>query len=267
MLDFVHPLPGRSPSHGRAALFPLLAAATLLHSSPVAAQTASPPPAPTASPAASTAGGEFLPPKVLKRVPPAYPDLAQMNRVEGVVRVKFFIDENGQITNILAVKSSRSVLLDNVVRNHDLREWTFQPATLDGKPVPGTLEQEFEFHLNRDEERAVGLRRMALSLTPPGTPDAPYPREALPSRAAGSCTINVKWTKAGLVDMIYLSKSSGSNILDLKALRFAYEHWHVDPKSVTDQEFSKTMTFTPPEGAAASPSTPPPLPTASPSAH
>ena len=64
------------------------------------------------------------------------------------------------------------------------------------------------------------------------------------------------WTATGLVDTINLAKSSGSNTLDRTALRFAFTHWHIDPKDVTDKEFTKTMTFTPPPGPN---DTPPPL--------
>ena len=122
----------------------------------------------------------------------------------------------------------------------------FQPATLDGKPVPGTLDKEFEFHLDPAEQRALAAKRLAARI---GTPDAPYPKEALALKAQGSCTISVTWTKDGLVDRIVLAKASGSNILDRAALRFAYENWRIDPKDVVEgKEFSKTMTFTLPTG-------------------
>ena len=40
----------------------------------------------------------------------------------------------------------------------------------------------------------------------------------------------MRWTKAGLVDLIYLPQRSGSNTLDRAALRFAYENWRTDPR-------------------------------------
>ena len=205
------------------------------------------------APSASPEDKRFEPPKVLATRPVSYPEQALLNRVEGVVRAKFFVDDAGQVTNVIVTKSSGSTMLDAMVLEYDLRKWTFQPATLDGKPVPGTLEKEFEFHLDPNEQRALAEERLKA---PVGTPDAPYPKEALALKPQGACTITVTWTPAGLVDTINLAKSSGSNTLDRTALRYAFTHWRIDPKDGTSKEFSKTMTFTAPLGPN---DTPPPL--------
>ena len=226
---------------------------------------ADPSPAPTAAvgnaPATSPAPGDtpadpgkFQGPKLLTSRPVRYPEQAFLNRVEGVVRVKFAVDDTGKVSKVAVSQSSGSVMLDAMALDYDLKLWTFQPATLDGKPVSGSVDKEFEFHLDPAGQKALAAKRLAAKV---GTPDAPYPKEALPLKAQGACTVNVTWTKAGLVDRIYLSKASGSNILDRAALRFAYENWRVEPKDIVpDKEFSKTMTFTPPLGAN---DTPPPL--------
>ena len=225
--------------------------------------TAESSPAPTAAVADAAndtpVPGKFQPPKVLTTRPVAYPEQAFLNRVEGTVRVKFQVDDTGHVTNVSVPKSSGSVMLDAVALSHDLKQWTFQPAMLDGKPVSSAVEKEFEFHLDPAQQRALAAKRLAAKI---GTPDAPYPKDALASRPQGAATVNVTWTPAGLVDRIYLSQSSGSALLDRVALRFAYENWRVDPKDVKpDEEFSKAMTFTPPAGAS---DTPPPLTTATP---
>ena len=237
------------------------AAALLLRRRPATSpgQSASASPGSTATvlatPSATPEENRFQPPKVLTTRPVTYPEQALLNRVEGVVRVKFSVDENGQVAGQPVVdKSSGSVMLDAMVLEYDLKKWTFQPATLDGKPVAGTVDKEFEFHLDQNEQRALAEERLKA---PVGTPDAPYPNEALKLKPQGACTIAVTWTPAGLVDTINLAKSSGSNTLDRTALRFAFTHWRIDPKDVTaKQQFSKTMTFTPPPGAN---DTPPPL--------
>ena len=77
----------------------------------------------------------------------------------------------------------------------------------------------------------------------------------------GTCTVGVLWTPAGLVDLIYLSKGSGSNLLDRAALRWAFTHWRIDPKDIhydkdkdgKDIPFTKTVTFTPPGAASPAP--------------
>ena len=207
-----------------------------------AVSTATAPPAPSDTPEPS----KFQGPKLLASRPVRYPEQAFLNRVEGVVRVKFSVDDAGHVIKAAVSQSSGSVMLDAMALDYDLKLWTFQPATLDGQPVPGTVDKEFEFKLDPAGQKALATKRLAAKV---GTPDAPYPKEALPLKAQGSCTINVTWTKAGLVDRIILAQASGSNILDRTALRFAYENWRVDPKdAVPDQEFSKKMTFTPPLG-------------------
>ena len=206
----------------------------------------SPSPAPPFPEAESKQDG-FVPPKARLKLPVAYPELAHLNRTEGVVTVQFSVDENGDVTKAIVTHTSKSIMLDAVVKDYNLLHWKFDPATLNGKPVPSTKEQEFEFRLDPAEEKAIAIKRLAL---PIGTPDAPYPKEAIPLKLRGSVTIGVRWTKRGLVDLIYLKKGSGYVFLDHAALRWAYENWHIDPATLNeknkDDEFAKTISFEPP---------------------
>ena len=202
----------------------------------------------TPDPAAGgTPGGNtFQSPKLLKHPAPVYPELAHLNRVEGVVGVRFSIDDTGHVTDVAVTKTSGSVMLDSLVRDHALREWTFQPAMLNGQPVAGGVEKEFEFKLDPNEQRTLAEKRLALPL---GIADPPYPKEALALHPPpkGVCTVGVRWTKAGLVDLIYLPQGSGSNALDRAALRFAYENWRTDVATAAkDEAFTKVIHFTPP---------------------
>ncbi len=201
-------------------------------------------PAPTAG--GTSEAGAFQSPKLLKHPAPVYPELAHLNRVEGVVRIRFSIDETGHVTDVAVTKTSGSVMLDSLVRDHALREWTFQPALLDGKPVAGGVEKDFEFKLDPNEQRLLAEKRLAL---PVGIPEPPYPKEALALQPPpkGQCTVGVRWTKAGLVDLIYLPQGSGSNALDRAALRFAYQNWRTDLATATkDEAFTKVINFSPP---------------------
>ena len=214
------------------------------------------PPVSKPSPAAAAPnpeGTSYHPAKLLRHPTLSYPTLALLNRVEGTVRVRFGIDDQGHVETVNAIKTGGSVLLDAVVLDHTLREWTFQPATLDGKPIASSLEQELEFRLDPEEQRRFARERLAA---PIGLPDPPYPPEAVAAKLKGSCTIGIFWTPGGLPNLIYLAKSSGSNLLDHTALRFAFTHWHIDPKDVVyakdkdgkDLAFTKTVAFNPPGG-------------------
>lgn len=197
-------------------------------------------------PAPSVPPNNFQPAKVLKRAPVSYPLVARLNRMEGVVKIKFSINDAGQVTDV-AITNPVNVMLADVVRERALRDWMFQPAMLEGKPIPSTFEQEFEFKLDPAEERALALKRLAL---PVGLPDPPYPPAAAARKLAGTTTIGLHWTQGehpGLVDNIYLAKSSGSGLLDFMALQFAYENWRIDPAKAGKEAFEKTVTFKPPQ--------------------
>ncbi len=230
-----------------------------------------PTPPPAASPTPTPAGTGYTPPKVLKQSPITYPILANLNRIEGIVGVRFAIDENGAVKDATVYRPSHSVLLDSVVRSRGFLSWTFVPATLNGRPIPSTLDKEIEFRLDPAEQRQFALKRLAA---PIGIPDPPYPPEALAihPHPGGDCTIGVFWTEtgSGLVDIINLLKGSGSPTLDHAALLFAYENWHIDPKQIKDpkEQYTRVLTFTPPAddtgtGTVTS-STPPPLASAAP---
>jgi TonB family protein len=201
-------------------------------------------PAP-ATPGPSATPGVYIPAKVRTRAPVSYPTLASLNRIEGTVTIRFHIDESGHVIETTVASLNSNALLNQLNTERSLLDWTFAPATLDGQPVPSMHDQEFEFKLDPVEQKKLALERLAL---PVGTPDPPYPPGAAASHLQGGVTISVLWTKQGLVDKINLVKSSGAPLLDITALRYAYEHWRIDPAAVApDKPFVKTVAFTPPQ--------------------
>jgi TonB family protein len=199
-------------------------------------------PASGSSPEA-TLPADFEPAKVLAKTPVAYPTLADLNRIEGLVTIRFYIDESGHVRRV-AVAKSANPLLNQLAGDPRLLQWTFTPAKFKGRLVPSTHDQEFEFRLDPEQQKRIAIHRMALAI---GTPDPPYPPLAIPHHLQGNVTISVKWTKEGLVGEISLVKSSGSSFLDSSALRFAYENWRIDPAAASpDQPFVKTIKFVAP---------------------
>lgn len=63
---------------------------------------------------------------------PAYPDDARKQGIEALVVVKFVVGEDGEVSDVKIVKGHP--LFDEVVLA-SVRSWSFEPATLDGKPV------------------------------------------------------------------------------------------------------------------------------------
>ena len=89
-------------------------------------------------------GGDVRPARLISSVPPAYPALAKAQHVAGEVRIDALIDANGRVT-IMKVVSGPSLLRQAAM--DALRQWKYQPATLDGKPVSMHLAVTLQFHL------------------------------------------------------------------------------------------------------------------------
>src|SRR6266850_5970665 len=86
-----------------------------------------------AAPAAPVAlGGEVRPARMISSVPPIYPAMAKSQHVAGDVRVDALVDANGRV---IAMKVVAGPSLLHQAAMDALRQWKYQPATLNGKPV------------------------------------------------------------------------------------------------------------------------------------
>jgi TonB family protein len=99
---------------------------------------------PVAPSAALPVGGDVKSARILNSVSPVYPTLAKNQHVEGDVRVDALIDQSGRVSAMKVV--SGSVLLHQAAMDA-LRQWKYQPATLDGKPVAMHLTVTIQFRL------------------------------------------------------------------------------------------------------------------------
>jgi protein TonB len=98
-----------------------------------------------AAPAAPLAvGGDVKPARMLSSVPPSYPMLARSQHIAGDVRIDALIDANGRVSTMKVV--SGPTLLHQAAMDA-LRQWRYQAATLDGKPVAMHLTVTIQFRL------------------------------------------------------------------------------------------------------------------------
>jgi periplasmic protein TonB len=89
-------------------------------------------------------GGDVSPARLLSSVPPVYPALAKTQHVAGEVRIDALIESNGRVSSMKVV-SGPSLLHQAAMAA--LRQWKYQPATLDGKPVAMHLTVTIQFRL------------------------------------------------------------------------------------------------------------------------
>lgn len=89
-------------------------------------------------------GGDVKAAKLLKSVPPVYPAFAKTQRVSGDVKIDALIDATGKVTTMKVVGGP--VMLHQAAMDA-LRQWHYQPATLDGSPVAMHLTVTIQFHI------------------------------------------------------------------------------------------------------------------------
>ena len=89
-------------------------------------------------------GGDVKQAKLIFSVSPVYPTLAKNQHVSGSVMVDALIDANGRVTTMKVV--SGPTLLQQAAMDA-LKQWKYQPASLDGKPVPMHLTVTIQFRL------------------------------------------------------------------------------------------------------------------------
>jgi protein TonB len=77
-------------------------------------------------------------------VSPVYPSLARNQHVGGDVKIDALIDANGRVTSMNVL--SGPTLLHQAAMDA-LRQWKYQPATLDGKSIPMHLTITIQFRL------------------------------------------------------------------------------------------------------------------------
>jgi TonB family protein len=89
-------------------------------------------------------GGQMLPPKVVKRVNPIYPESARKSRAQGVVVLKAIVDIHGRVKNVEVLRSAPT--FDQAAIDA-LKKWIYEPGTLEGKPTESIITVTFYFKL------------------------------------------------------------------------------------------------------------------------
>src|SRR6266852_227721 len=89
-------------------------------------------------------GGDVKQAKLIFSVSPVYPMLAKNQHVSGSVMVDALIDANGRVTTMKVV--SGPTLLQQAAMDA-LKQWKYQPSSLDGKPVAMHLTVTIQFRL------------------------------------------------------------------------------------------------------------------------
>jgi protein TonB len=76
-----------------------------------------------------------------------YPDASRRAEEQGVVRVSYVVDTEGKVSSCNVVQSSGSARLDETTCKIIMRRFRFNPATVNGQPVPETKTQPVRWQL------------------------------------------------------------------------------------------------------------------------
>jgi TonB family protein len=88
---------------------------------------------------------EITGPEVIEKVNPRYPEEARKEKIMGQVIVKTVINEKGTVDAVEVLESPDELLSEAAVEA--ARQWTFQPALCDGRPVGVYYDLTFKFKL------------------------------------------------------------------------------------------------------------------------
>jgi len=89
-------------------------------------------------------GGDVRPARLLSAVAPIYPQMARSQRLSGDVVIDALIDANGRVTT-MKVLSGPALLHQSAMDS--LRQWKYQPATLNGQTMPMHLTVTVQFKI------------------------------------------------------------------------------------------------------------------------
>ena len=84
-------------------------------------------------------------PKVIRRVPAVYPEVALLANLEGTVYVKLWVDKEGKPRDATVVKSDADIFNDAALAA--ARQFLFTPAYMNSGPVPVWVSIPFRFRI------------------------------------------------------------------------------------------------------------------------
>ena len=84
-------------------------------------------------------------PRLISSSPPTYSEQARKAKIEGFCYVSLVVDEKGNPTNLRVISGLGMGLDEKAIEA--VKNWKFEPAMKDGKPVSAKIAVEVSFHL------------------------------------------------------------------------------------------------------------------------
>lgn len=191
--------------------------------------------------------GEIKPPKLIKQVAPVYPEDARKGGVEGVVILEAKADEYG---NVVDARVLRSVPPLDQAALDAVKQWKYEPLTINGKPRKVLFTVTVRFALKEGdkskalEKFAQGAVKAEGDVKPPRLikEAAPvYPEAARQAGVEGVVILSVRANEKGeVVDAMVLRSIP---LLDQAAID-AVRQWVYEPTIIDGQAVPIVFTVT-----------------------
>ncbi len=180
--------------------------------------------------------GDIKPPRLIKKVDPIYPEAARQARVEGNVILGTRIDTQGYVSKVL-VYSTKEFSLAQAAMDA-VKQWVYEPLTIEGKPVEAVFTTSVNFKLKPDQTETADVvaGKDAEVLKIEDTADAPqcikkvepfYPLEARKALIQGIVVLEVTTDEKGHVVEAKVVKSD-SSLLNQASID-AVKQWKYEP--------------------------------------
>jgi TonB family protein len=133
----------------------------------------------------------LLPPRLIKKVEPIYPENCVKNEIEGIVILEATTDEKGNVVDAKVLRSAHPELDKSAIEA--VKQWKYAPYILDGEPRSIVFTVTVTFKLAKEPEEFVSI---VYGAYPPECP-----------KVKGIVEIKAKLNKKGELENINISKS------------------------------------------------------------
>lgn len=177
--------------------------------------------------AAAALASEPVEPKLVRKTQPVFPPEVKAARITGVVRLELTVSAEGKTENILPI-SGHPALADAAVEA--VRQWEFEPAQVDGKPVASRAHIEVNFELDRSFAKAPQEVKGTLQMTRLIAQAKPaYPPDAKAKGVSGKVRLRAIIAADGTVDTV---RVLDGNPMLVPAAVDAVKQWKYEPARV-----------------------------------
>lgn len=97
----------------------------------------------------ATKRGRTVAPVAVRRVTPVHPPALRQELVNGEVLLECVVDKEGEVRDVKVINESHPGFA--AAAEEALRQWEFQPGTVDGQLAPVRIRVPFEFRLSHQE--------------------------------------------------------------------------------------------------------------------